>query len=183
MRRFLLLSALLVSLPISVSAKNADTPNAAAAQDSPTGVVMTRLFPPVYPPLARQARVVGDVRIQLTIGTDGSVESAEVVSGHPMLKQAALDSAQKSQFECRRCTDSGMSYSLTYTFGFLDNGYRKVDQERSVHSSKCLFLWKCGMRRSTSWLCPENRPPAVTQSQGQVAILVSTTCVETEASY
>jgi len=33
-----------------------------------------------------------------------------------MLKQAALDSAQRSQFECRACGEAGTSYALKYEF-------------------------------------------------------------------
>lgn len=56
------------------------------AQDSSKAEPQTEIFlntlaRPIYPPLARQARIVGDVRIQLEIRSDGSVESAEVVSG------------------------------------------------------------------------------------------------------
>ena len=74
-----------------------DAPVPAAA----AGVFLVKLSPPVYPPLARQARIMGDVRIQLAIRRDGSIESSEGVSGHPLLKQAALESAQQSEFECR----------------------------------------------------------------------------------
>ncbi len=81
-----------------------------------TEVVLTKLADPTYPPLARQARIMGDVDLLLTIRQDGIVESAIVVSGHPMLKQAALDSAQRSQFECRGCGGAGSSYALTYRF-------------------------------------------------------------------
>jgi TonB family protein len=78
-------------------------------------VVLVKLSPLVYPPLARQAHIAGDVSIRLSIRQDGSVESAEVIGGHPMLAQAALESAQKSQFECRGCNATA-SYTLTYTF-------------------------------------------------------------------
>jgi TonB family protein len=98
----------------------------AAAQDAPvqapaladtpqTGVVLVKLSPPVYPRMAHQAHIAGDVTIQLGIRQDGTLESAEVVSGHPMLKQATLESAQKSRFECRRC-NGVTSYAVTYTF-------------------------------------------------------------------
>jgi outer membrane biosynthesis protein TonB len=63
---------------------------AATPTETPqTGVVLTKLSPPIYPPLARQARITGDVKIQLTIRQDGSVDSAALFSGHPMLAQAA----------------------------------------------------------------------------------------------
>jgi len=92
------------------------------AADSPeAGVALTRLFPPVYPPLARQARITGDVVVKLQIRADGSVESAQIVSGHPMLKQAALESAEKSMFECRECDHAGTTYLLTYKFQIGDD--------------------------------------------------------------
>jgi len=85
----------------------------AAAQTSieapETRVKLVKLSPLRYPPLARQARITGDVRVEVLIGTDGTVESAKMISGHLLLKQAAIESAQKSQFECRRC-DSTESY-------------------------------------------------------------------------
>ena len=49
----------------------------------------------VYPPMARQARVSGVVRMQATIGKDGKVRKVEVLSGPPLLKQAAIDAVQK----------------------------------------------------------------------------------------
>src|SRR6266700_140547 len=68
-------------------------------------VVLSKLSSPVFPPVARVARVSGDVEIEVRIRQDGSVESAEVVSGHPSLKAAALDSARQSKFECHECRD------------------------------------------------------------------------------
>src|SRR5215475_12013117 len=84
-------------------------------------VVLTKLSPPIYPPLARAGRVSGDVEIALGIGQDGSVESAEVVKGHPLLKEAALDSARQSKFECRECGEAHVRYSVLYTFGYTTN--------------------------------------------------------------
>jgi Gram-negative bacterial TonB protein C-terminal len=80
------------------------------------GVVLTKLSPPVYPRLARQARIVGDVDLMVGVRSDGGIDSVVVVSGHPMLKQAGLDSAQQSQFECRGCGDRVTSYPLKYKF-------------------------------------------------------------------
>ena len=48
-----------------------------------TGVVLTKLSPPVYPALARQTRIVRDVKVRVSIRNDGGLESAEVVDGHP----------------------------------------------------------------------------------------------------
>jgi TonB family protein len=74
-----------------------------------------KLARPIYPPLARQARISGTVQIQLQLRKDGSVESAKVIDGHPMLGQAALESAQRSEFECAECIETA-TYSLVYVF-------------------------------------------------------------------
>src|SRR3979490_2472016 len=49
---------------------------------------------PVYPPLARQTRISGTVRLHALISKSGSVESLEVISGHPLLVRAAMDAVQ-----------------------------------------------------------------------------------------
>src|SRR5580700_9621289 len=127
MKRFLLIAACSVcalSGGPSAVAQNiaAQTP----ASDATPQVVLTKLSPPVYPSLARQARIMGDVKVQVLIRKDGSVASAEVISGHPMLKQAALESAQKSQFECHGC-EGVISYSLAYTFAIGDECHNTPD--------------------------------------------------------
>jgi TonB family protein len=81
-----------------------------------TDVVLTKLTYPIYPQSARQTRITGDVKVSLGIRRDGSIESATVVSGHPLLQQAALDSAQHSHYECRGCTDPVTSFAMFYTF-------------------------------------------------------------------
>lgn len=50
---------------------------------------------PVYPTLAKQARIQGTVRLSAEVGTDGTIQSLEVVSGHPLLISAALDAARR----------------------------------------------------------------------------------------
>lgn len=50
---------------------------------------------PVYPPLARQARVSGSVRLIAIIGRDGTVQQLQVVSGHPLLIGAAVEAVRQ----------------------------------------------------------------------------------------
>jgi protein TonB len=54
-----------------------------------------RRVEPAYPPMARQARVAGSVRLQATIGKDGRVKKVEVLSGPTLLRQAAIDAVQR----------------------------------------------------------------------------------------
>jgi len=49
---------------------------------------------PIYPPAAKEQRIQGAVKLEATIGPDGKVEDLRVVSGHPLLVQAALDAVK-----------------------------------------------------------------------------------------
>lgn len=134
-------------------------------------ITLIELSPPVFPQLAQQARIVGDVEVKMEVRKDGSVASAEVVSGHPLLKQAALESAQKSRLLCMGCSDEVTSYSLTYTFGFRNDNDRDCGYKRQ-RSLKCLELWKCGKSRY------EPRGPIVGQSQDRIVVLADAPCIE-----
>src|SRR5882762_5665896 len=54
---------------------------------------------PVYPPLARQTRISGTVRLHAIIGKDGTIQQLEVMSGHPLLQQAALDAVRQWRYQ------------------------------------------------------------------------------------
>lgn len=50
---------------------------------------------PVYPPLARQARVSGTVHLIGVVAKDGTIQQLQVVSGNPLLVGAALDAVRQ----------------------------------------------------------------------------------------
>ncbi len=50
--------------------------------------------PPIYPPLAKAARIEGTVKLQIHIGEDGRVIDASLISGHPLLVTAAINAAK-----------------------------------------------------------------------------------------
>ena len=54
---------------------------------------------PVYPPLARQTRISGTVRLHAIISKDGTIQQLEVISGHPLLQQAALDAVRQWRYQ------------------------------------------------------------------------------------
>ncbi len=61
------------------------------------GVAMGMLIQktqPIYPPIAKAARVSGTVVLQATISKTGTIENLQVVSGPAMLQQAALDAVR-----------------------------------------------------------------------------------------
>jgi TonB family protein len=90
----------------------------ARAEAAPHGKAsLSKLSPPAYPPMARIARVLGQVEIAVKIREDGTVDSATVVmSASPLLNEAALSSARQSQFDCAHCDQATPPYVLTYNF-------------------------------------------------------------------
>jgi periplasmic protein TonB len=50
---------------------------------------------PAYPPLAKQARIQGTVHLMGVIAKDGTIQQLKIVSGHPLLVQAAFDAVRQ----------------------------------------------------------------------------------------
>lgn len=50
---------------------------------------------PEYPPLAKQARITGTVRLAARISTDGHIRDLQLMSGHPMLAPAAIQAVSR----------------------------------------------------------------------------------------
>jgi protein TonB len=53
---------------------------------------------PLYPAIARTARVEGSVKISAIIGRGGRIEQATVLSGSPLLSAAALDAIRQWRY-------------------------------------------------------------------------------------
>ena len=53
---------------------------------------------PVYPALASRINVQGDVKLHAIISRDGSIESLNVISGHPLLVGAAIDAVRQWKY-------------------------------------------------------------------------------------
>lgn len=126
---------LVVLVFLQAGSLSQQTPHTVQSDATKGEVVLASLSKPTFSPLARQANVEGDVLVEVIVRPDGSTE-ATVVRGHPLLKQAALDSAMQSRFECRMCSVP-LSYTLVYSFkrtseGSCCNGMGtpvKVEQE------------------------------------------------------
>lgn len=59
---------------------------------------LVRRVQPVYPSLARSARVQGTVVLSAIISKAGTIENLRVLSGHPMLVAAAIDAVRQWQY-------------------------------------------------------------------------------------
>src|SRR5262245_25654138 len=54
---------------------------------------------PAYPALAKQARIEGIVIVEVVIGPDGAPKNIAVISGHPLLQVAAIDTVKKYRYQ------------------------------------------------------------------------------------
>ena len=68
------------------------------SQGVTAGLVIHKVQP-MYPPLARTARVQGAVQLAAIIGKDGTIQNLHVISGHPLLTQAALDAVKQWRYK------------------------------------------------------------------------------------
>jgi len=76
---------------------------------------------PVYPPLAKQARIQGEVVIDAVIDAQGNVVQMQVVSGHPLLLSAALDTLRKWRYQPTYLNEEPISVQLYVTIRFRLN--------------------------------------------------------------
>jgi protein TonB len=73
---------------------------------------------PVYPIGARQAGVQGDVVVGTTIDKTGSVVKMHVLSGPPLLRQAALDALRRWKYEPSKLNGQPVAVEMQVTIKF-----------------------------------------------------------------
>jgi len=77
---------------------------------------------PLYPPLARQARIQGNVVLHAIIDKDGRVAQLEVISGHPLLVQSALDAVKQWRYKPTTLNGDPVEVDTTITVTFTMGG-------------------------------------------------------------
>ena len=79
----------------------------------------TSLPKPPYPPAARAVRASGAVSVQVLIDEGGSVVSASAVSGHPLLRAAAVQAARSARFSPTQLSGQPVKVSGVITYNFV----------------------------------------------------------------
>lgn len=74
---------------------------------------------PPYPPAARAARASGSVTVEVTVDETGSVVSAAAVSGHPLLRAAAVAAAKQAKFSPTLVQGEPVKVSGLLTYNFV----------------------------------------------------------------
>ena len=78
----------------------------------------TERVQPDYPPLAKAAQVSGAVIVEVLIDEEGNVSSARAVSGHPLLRDAAVGAARNWKFTPTTLSGEPVRVIGTLTFNF-----------------------------------------------------------------
>ncbi len=98
--------AIVITTPTAPPTPRTVTHTAAPVSSVPTRVggtvQMAKLIHkviPVYPGLARTARISGVVHLMGTIGKDGTIRNLQLIDGHPMLARAALEAVEQWVYE------------------------------------------------------------------------------------
>jgi TonB family protein len=74
---------------------------------------------PVYPPLARQARIQGTVRFNAIIDRAGAVGAIEVVAGHPLLIPAAQEALRQYRYHVTQLNGQAVEVATQVDVNFV----------------------------------------------------------------
>jgi protein TonB len=91
------IGGIISSTPVAVP--KVATPQRVRVSQGVTQGLLIRKVQPNYPPLARQARIQGQVLLAAEISKDGSIENLHLISGHPMLAPAAIEAVKQWKYK------------------------------------------------------------------------------------
>ncbi|HTS38154.1 MAG TPA: energy transducer TonB [Candidatus Solibacter sp.] len=75
------------------------TPQRVRISQGVTRGLLIHRVEPVYPPLAKSARVQGEVVLSAVIDKNGEIQNLQLVSGHPMLVPAAMAAVKQWRYK------------------------------------------------------------------------------------
>ncbi len=78
---------------------------------------------PVYPPLAKMARIQGVVRLEAVIAKDGTIKDLKVLNGHPLLVKAALAAVQQWRYQPTLLNGQAVEVQTEIDVHFILSGY------------------------------------------------------------
>jgi TonB family protein len=159
--------------------KDADQPQNASSENAQTGASAPRprtirvggnvaaanlihQVAPEYPALARAAHISGTVLLRVFIGTDGTVENLQYVSGPPLLMEAAVDAVKKWQYKPTLLNGEPIHVETTVSVVFtLD-----INSSNSVDSKVSTAVPNSPPKMPPLAVLSETEPPYADSSDG-----------------
>jgi len=77
---------------------------------------------PLYPPIARPARIQGLVELRAIISKTGTIENLVLVSGHPMLSAAAIEAVKRWRYRPYLLNNQPIEVETEITVNFVLSG-------------------------------------------------------------
>jgi TonB family protein len=128
--------ALLAATGLSVSFAGAQEKTEPPAQQAPAKriavvrvvrsdieeAVLINKVEPKYPGTARAARISGVVQLRALIAKDGAVTNLMVISGHPLLAEAAIDAVRQWRYQPTRLNGNPVEVEMTIDVSFTPEG-------------------------------------------------------------
>jgi len=91
------IGGIISSTPVAVPKPSA-TMRVRVSQGVSEGLLIHKITP-MYPPLARQARIQGSVVLQAVIAKDGTIQNLRLMQGHPMLAPSAIEAVKQWRYK------------------------------------------------------------------------------------
>jgi protein TonB len=74
--------------------------------------------PPIYPQAAKDSRIQGAVVMEAEVNKDGLVDNLKIISGHPLLAQAAIDAVRQWTYQPILLNGQPADFVTTVTVNF-----------------------------------------------------------------
>lgn len=138
---------------------------------------------PEYPSAARAVKASGSVQVKVLIDEAGNVVSAEAISGHPLLRNAAESAALLARFHPTTLADQPVKVSGVIVYVF-DSGQKddigspddpEAVENSGISSSPSRGLSRAGILNQKAVSLPEPKLPAAAQAadvSGTVSVRV-----------
>jgi periplasmic protein TonB len=91
------IGGIISSTPVAVP--KVATPQRVRVSQGVSQGLLIKKIQPAYPPLARQARIQGQVLLQAEISKDGTIQNLRLISGHPMLAPSAIEAVKQWRYK------------------------------------------------------------------------------------
>ena len=80
---------------------------------------LVRRVEPVYPPIARTARVEGPVVLEAIISKEGTMKNLRLISGHPLLVPAAIEAVSQWRYKPYLLNGEAIEVETQITVNFI----------------------------------------------------------------
>jgi Ca-activated chloride channel family protein len=157
----------------------------------------TNLPKPEFPAAARAVNASGAVSVQISIDESGNVISAQAVSGHPLLRQAAESAANNAKFAPTLVSGKSVKISGVIVYNFPGGSYEtstkigrmsvkplSPEEKRNIAFAEKLHFWIYSLverRQKGESKLAENDAKFVSGGNARIKVILNSALPETAA--